>query len=62
MTILQVKTEIQRVLDEMPADTLPEVLDFLKAIQVKPGEDITLDKFLTQTFIEDKELLMKLAK
>ena len=62
MTTIQIKTEIQKVLDQVPEDALTDVLDFLKELQKQPAENIQLAKFMKQTLIEDKELLEKLAQ
>jgi hypothetical protein len=62
MTSIQVKTEIQKVLDQVPEEVLTDVLDFLKELQKQPAENIQLAKFMKQTLLEDKELLEKLAK
>jgi hypothetical protein len=62
MTSIQVKTEIQKVLDQVPEEVLTDVLDFLKELQKQPAENILLAKFMKQTLLEDKELLEKLAQ
>jgi hypothetical protein len=46
MTAIQLKTEIQKTLDEVPEDVLPEILT----------------KFMELTLTEDKELLKRLAQ
>ena len=62
MTTIQLKTEIQKTLDRVPEDVLPEVLDYLKELQKQSAESIQLAKFMKQTLTEDKELLEKLAQ
>ncbi|MDB5125335.1 MAG: hypothetical protein JWP94_3464 [Mucilaginibacter sp.] len=62
MTTVQIKTEIQKVLDQVPDDVLTDVLDFLKELQSHPSDKIRLAKFLKQTLNEDKGLLEKLAQ
>ncbi|HAL82948.1 MAG TPA: hypothetical protein DCO83_12515 [Mucilaginibacter sp.] len=62
MTTVQIKTEIQKVLDQVPEEVLTDVLDFLKELQKHPADNIQLAKFLKQTLIEDKGLLEKLAQ
>jgi hypothetical protein len=62
MTAIQLKTEIQKTLDEVPEDVLPEILDYLKELQKQSAQNIQLAKFMKQTLTEDKELLEKLAQ
>jgi hypothetical protein len=62
MTTVQIKTEIQKVLDQVPDDVLTDVLDFLKELQSHPSDKIRLANFLKQTLKEDKGLLEKLAQ
>ena len=62
MTSAQIKSEIQRVLHEVPEDVLTDILYFLKELQRLPSEEIHLARFIKQTLTEDKELLERLAK
>jgi hypothetical protein len=62
MTAIQLKTEIQKTLDEVPEDVLPEILDYLKELQKQSAQNIQLAKFMKQTLTDDKELLEKLAQ
>jgi hypothetical protein len=62
MTTVQLKTEIQKVLDKVPEDVLKDVLDYMNELQKHSAEDIELAKFMKQTLIEDRELLEKLAQ
>jgi len=62
MTTLQVKTEIQKVLEQVPEDVLPDILDYLKQIQLQTHDQIKLTKNLKKILSEDKELLERLAK
>ena len=62
MTTIQLKSEIQNVLEHVPENVLPEVLAFLKDLQQRPEKDPQLSAFMKQTLIEDKELLEKLAQ
>lgn len=62
MTTVQIKTEIQKVLDQVPDDVLTDVLDFLKELQSHSSDKIRLANFLKQTLKEDKGLLEKLAR
>ena len=58
----QIKEEINRVLDDLPDQSLESILALLKNIKSRQASTLidsaTLDKILT----EDKELLSKLAK
>jgi hypothetical protein len=62
MTAVQLKTEIQKVLDKVPEDVLKDVLDYMNELQKHSAEDVELAKFMKQTLIEDRELLEKLAR
>ena len=62
MITVQVKTEIQKVLDQVPEEVLTDVLQYLKELQKQPSENIQLAKFMKQTLSEDRELLEKLAQ
>jgi len=62
MTKTQIKTEIQKVLDNVPEAILQDVLDFLKELQNQPGEKVKLTNNLRQILSKDKELLERLAK
>jgi|RhiMethySRZTD1v2_1073278.scaffolds.fasta_scaffold1592987_1 hypothetical protein len=62
MTAKDIKYEIQRALDNIPENVLPDILDYLKSIQGKSADKIRLSKNLRDILTEDKELLEKLAK
>jgi len=62
MDATQVRTEIQKVLDEVPEEVLSDVLEYLKELQRQSAGNIQLIKFMKQTLLEDKELLEKLAQ
>ncbi|HEY4326290.1 MAG TPA: hypothetical protein VGN20_20055 [Mucilaginibacter sp.] len=62
MTTIQLKSEIKKVLEQVPEKALPDVLDFLKELQAQPEDGVQLVNFLTRTLIEDRELLKKLAE
>jgi len=61
MTTVQIKTEIQKVLDQVPEEVLTDVLDFLKELQKHSAEDIELTKFMKQILIKDRVLLERLT-
>jgi mRNA-degrading endonuclease RelE of RelBE toxin-antitoxin system len=62
MTKTQIKSEIQKVLDEVPENLLPDILDFLKELQEQPTKKVQLTNHLRKILLEDKVLLEKLAK
>jgi hypothetical protein len=62
MTKIQLQTEIQKVLDNVPESVLQDILDFLKELQNQPSDKIKLANNLRQILSEDKELLERLAK
>ena len=62
MTTVEVKAEIQKVLDIVPEETLESVLDYLKSIINVEQEKLVLSQNLKKILVEDKELLKKLAQ
>jgi hypothetical protein len=62
MTSIEIKTEIQKVIDQVPETVLPDVLDFLKELQIKSEDEIKLVNNLRKIIAEDRELLEKLAR
>jgi len=62
MTSIQVKSEIQKVIDQVPENLLPEILDYLKQVQHQTPEQAKFNNNLNKIFSEDKELLQRLAK
>jgi hypothetical protein len=62
MTSIEIKTEIQKVLDQVPESVLQDVLDFLKELQTKSADQIKLANNLRKILSEDRELLEKLAQ
>jgi mRNA-degrading endonuclease RelE of RelBE toxin-antitoxin system len=62
MTSVQIKKEIQKVLDQVPETVLQDILDFVKELQVQSPDQIKLTNNLRKILSEDKELLQKLAQ
>lgn len=62
MTKTQIKSEIQKVLDNVPETVLKDVLDFLTEIQRQPVEKVKLTNNLRKILSEDRELLERLAQ
>ncbi|MFA6086011.1 hypothetical protein [Mucilaginibacter sp.] len=62
MTTTEIRDEIHKVLDQVPEEALPDVLGFLKELQVHSSDKIKLANNLKKILSEDRELLEKLAK
>ncbi|WP_276371075.1 hypothetical protein [Chryseolinea sp. H1M3-3] len=62
MTTKEIKSEIQKTLDNIPESVLQDILDYLKLIQGKSIDKIKLSKNLRDILAEDKDLLERLAK
>jgi hypothetical protein len=62
MTAKEIKSEIQRALDNIPENILQDILDYLKSIQGKSADKVKLSRNLRDILTEDKELLDRLAK
>jgi hypothetical protein len=62
MTVIEVRTEIEKVLNEVPENILPEILEYLKQIQHQSPDQIRLDNNLKKILAEDKELFERLAQ
>ena len=62
MTKLEIKSEIQKSLDNVPETVLREVLNFLREAQSNPSQTGKLAQNLSKILKEDRELLERLAK
>ena len=62
MTTKEIKSEIQKTLDNIPENLLQDILEYLKLIQDKSPDKIRLTKNLLHILAEDKDLLERLAK
>ena len=62
MTKTEIKSEIQRVLDNVPDNVLQDILGLLKDLQDHPNRLLEITNSLRKILNEDKELLEKLAK
>ena len=62
MTTNQIKSEIQKALDNIPENALQDILEYLKELEGKTADQIKLAKSLRDILNEDKELLERLAK
>lgn len=61
MTKIDLKLEINKVIDNVPESVLVDILDYLKQIQVTPDDKVDLSRHLGLIFREDKDLLQRLA-
>lgn len=62
MTRIELKNEIQKVLENVPENILQDILDLLKVIQNQPNDKLEITHSLRQILDEDKELLENLAQ
>ena len=62
MTTNEIKSEIQKSLDNVPEGVLQDILDFLKKAENQPADRLNLMRDLRDILTEDKELLEQLAK
>lgn len=62
MTAREIKSEIQKTLDNIPEDVLQDILGYLKELQNKSSDQAKLGKNLRDILKEDKELLHRLAQ
>lgn len=62
MTSIQIKAEIDKVLNEIPEEALQSVLDLLNEIKSQPAENARLAANIKKIMEEDKELLRRLAE
>jgi len=58
----EIKTEINKVLDNFPDKALGEILALLKKLDLKQNERKAFTSLLNKIIEEDKELLAKLAE
>jgi hypothetical protein len=66
MTVIKVRAEIQaeiqKVLNEVPENVLPEILEYLKQVRHQSPDQIRLNNNLKKILAEDKELFERLAQ
>ena len=58
----EIKYEINKLLDHFSDKALEELLGFLKTVELKKQQEISLSASLNKILAEDKELLAKLAQ
>jgi len=61
MTIKELKSEIQKSLDNVPESILTDILTLLKQVEGQPDK-VKLTRNLRDILTEDKDLLERLAK
>ena len=61
VTTKEIKSEIQKSLDNVPDSVLQDILDFLKLAEKHSTERLNLTRNLRDILAEDRELLEKLA-
>ena len=62
MTMKEIKSEIQRSLENVPESVLMDVLAFLKRAEQEPAEKLDLVVNIRDILDEDRQLLERLAK
>ncbi|GIL24327.1 MAG: hypothetical protein BroJett042_28400 [Bacteroidota bacterium] len=62
MTTKDIKSAIQKSLDNVPESVLQDVLNFLKQVENQPADKVNLARNLRDILMEDKELLERLAR
>jgi len=62
MTTREIKTEIQKILEEVPEEVLHDLLEYLRKTQKLTRDQAALSRHLRKIISEDKELLEKLAQ
>lgn len=62
MTTKELKSEIQKTLDNVPENILQDILVYLKEIESQPKKGIDMARNLRTILAEDKSLLERLAR
>ena len=62
MTVIEIKKEIRKVLDQVPEKLLEDILDLLKEVQSEKSLNPTLTSNFKKILSEDNDLLHKLAE
>lgn len=62
MTVNQLRQEIQKSIEDMPENTLQQVLEYLKEVQKSGSDKAKLSADLSKILKEDRELLHRLAQ
>ncbi|MCE2823189.1 MAG: hypothetical protein ACK5FV_10290 [Bacteroidota bacterium] len=59
---MEIKQEIEQIVNKLPDDVLAELLLYLRQVEKTTKEEIKLSLNLSTILSEDRELLEKLAK
>ncbi len=62
MTAVEIKKEINKVLDQVPETLLPEILNLVKGVQSDESSVSELASNFRKILSEDSELLRRLAQ
>jgi len=62
MTILEMRLAIHKAIDNVPENSLPEILDYINSVQNTDVDKKRLDDFIDRVFKEDDNLLRRLAE
>ena len=62
MTVIEIKKEITKALDQVPEELLVDILDLIKEVQSRKSSSTTLTHNLMKILAEDNDLLHKLAQ
>ena len=62
MTTLELRSQIHKAVDNVPENVLPDLFDYINAIQKISPEKEELKKFIDKVFGEDDNLLRRLAQ
>ena len=62
MTAVELKSEINKALNDVPESVLTAVLDLLNEMKLQSLNDPKFSSHLKRILIEDRELLQKLAE
>ena len=58
----ELKSEIQKLLEDVPENVLQDILKFLQQIHDSPSDKVQLSQRLSKILSEDGELLQRLAQ
>lgn len=59
---IQIRTEINQLVSKLPESSLKPVLEYLKQVEKTTNTNLETAALLKKIFIEDAELLKKLAQ
>ena len=62
MTTLELRSKIHKAIDSLPEDKLPNIFDYLNAIEAPSIDNEKINDFIDRVFKEDHEVLKRLAQ